>query len=126
MKPVILAGLLGLTTALTPVSHVEAQEIGVETLELFQTYLDLAEQFVGFTTEQEATVFLAVEGIAEIYEGRGEQAAAIPVLEAALDQYPDDLAARNIIRFKLRDLYNETGQAEQALAQLQAILEENS
>lgn len=126
MKPLILAGLFGLTTTLTPMASAQAQNVEVETIALFQSYLDIAEQFVGFTAEQEATVFLAVEGIVEIYEARGEAAAAIPVLQAALAQYPEDQPARNIIRFKLRDLYRDTGQADLALAELQAILDENS
>ncbi|MEX3015303.1 hypothetical protein [Gymnodinialimonas hymeniacidonis] len=126
MKHLMLAGILSVTAVFAPVHHAQAQEAEFEMIDLFQSYLDLAEQFVGFTTEQEATVFLAIEGVVEIYEERGEQAAAIPILQEALAQYPDDLAVRNIIRFKLRDLYRDTGQAELALAELQAIIEENS
>ncbi len=126
MKHMIIAGVLGVSALLAPAQEAYAQEAEIEMIGLFQSYLDIAEQFVGFTNEQEPTVFLAIEGVVEIYEERGEQAAAIPVLQDALAMYPDDLAVRNIIRFKLRDLYRDTGQAEAALAELQAILEENS
>ncbi len=126
MKHMFIASVLSVTALFAPVHNAQAQEAEYEMIGLFQSYLDLAEQFVDFTTEQEATVFLAIEGVAEIYEERGELAAAIPVLQEALAQYPDDLAVRNIIRFKLRDLYRDTGQADLALAELQAIIEENS
>ena len=33
---------------------------------------------------------------------------------------------RNVARFKLRDLYNETGQSAKALEQLELIIRENS
>ena len=65
------------------------------------------------------------EGIVEIHEERGEKAKAIPILKTILDKYPDDQAVRNIIRFKLRDLYRETGQADLALAELDVLIEEN-
>ncbi|WP_224814898.1 tetratricopeptide repeat protein [Hasllibacter sp. MH4015] len=126
MKTLIAAGLLSVTATLAPVYTAQAQDAEMAGIELFQSYMDIAEQFVGFATEQEATVFLAVEGIVEIFEERGEEAAAIPILQSALAQYPDDQPARNIIRFKLRDLYRDTGQADAALAELQAILDENS
>ena len=104
-----------------------AQEDGVETeyLELFMSYLDIADQFVDFASDSASTVFLATEGIVEIHEQRGEEAAAIPLLQEALALYPDNQAARNILRFKLRDLYRDTGQTELALAELRLILEEN-
>ena len=42
-----------------------------------------------------------------------------------LEQYPENQTVRNIIRFKLRDVYVETGQADLALAELEAVIEEN-
>lgn len=94
-------------------------------IEELQGYLALSEQFVDLANRSDAAVFFAVEGIVEIHEERGEEAAAIPILREALDKYPENQAVRNLIRFKLRDLYRETGQADLALAELQTLIEEN-
>ena len=70
-------------------------------------------------------VYFAIEGIVEIYEERDEMKGAIPHLEAILDEYPDNLTVRTITRFKLRDIYNEAGERDRALEQLEAIIAEN-
>ncbi|MEM9999658.1 MAG: hypothetical protein AAF940_02145 [Pseudomonadota bacterium] len=90
-----------------------------------QDYLDLAEQYVDLANRPEAAVFFAVEGIVEIHEARGEKAKAAELLAGMIDQFPDNPAARNIIRFELRDLHAEMGDADAALAQLQAVIEDN-
>lgn len=94
-------------------------------LETLQDYLAIAETFVELSNRPDTTVFFAIEGIVEIHEQRGEQAAAIPILREALDKYPDNQAVRNVIRFKLRDLYRETGQTDLALIELKTVIDEN-
>lgn len=106
----------------TPAAADDAEDY----IEELQRYLDVSEAFLNLANRKEAVVFFAVEGIVEIHEERGEQAKAIPALQSFLEKYPDNLAVRNIIRFKLRDLYRETGQTDLALTEMQTIIEENS
>ena len=124
MKNFFIATLVATSTAFA--APAIAQEAEGAEIELFLGYMEIAEQFLSFANRTDAAVFFAVEGVVEIHEDRGELAAAIPVLLGFLDQYPEDQAVRNLIRFKLRDLYRDTGQAEQALEQLRLVIEENS
>lgn len=94
-------------------------------IEQVQGYLDISEKYLTLANRKDAAVFFAVEGIVEIHEERGEKAKAIPVLEKILEKYPDNQTVRNIIRFKLRDVYRETGKADLALAELAAVINEN-
>ena len=121
MKPILIAALLALTTVFAAPAMADDHDF----LEELQDYLDISEKYISLANQKEAAVFFAVEGIVEIHEDRGEQAAAIPALQQVLETYPDDQTVRNIIRFKLRDLYRETGQADMALAELQAVIAEN-
>lgn len=93
---------------------------------LMDSYLALSDRWVGMLEQPDRAVFLAIEGITEIYEKSGRKAEAIPHLEAILERHPDDQAVRNAVRFKLRDLYKETGQADKALAELDRIVAENA
>ncbi len=95
-------------------------------LDLMENYLGLSERWVAMASQEETTVFLAVEGIIEIYEGRGEKAKAIPHLQRIVEQNPDNQAIRNVVRLKLRDLYNETGRSDMALQELDQIIAENA
>ena len=122
MKKLMIATvMLASATFAVPASAQEEEEF----LGLFQGYLDIAEQFVGLANRTDAAVFFAVEGIVEIHEERGEQAKAIPQLKKVLDIYPDNQPVRNIVHFKLRDLYRDTGQSDLALAELEVLIEEN-
>ncbi len=123
MKRLMIATTMMVTA--TFAAPAMADEDEAYNIELFQQYMEIADQFVTFANSQDSTVFFAVEGIVEIHEERGELAAAIPLLQNALEQYPDNQPVRNIIRFKLRDLYRDTGQTEMALAELQTLIEEN-
>lgn len=71
-------------------------------------------------------MFLAVEDITEIYNNRGEAAKGIEHLTRIMEQLPDDRTLRTIVRFKLRDLYQETGMTDKALAELDQIITENT
>ncbi len=124
MKKLIAVTMMVATTAFAAPAMAEEPE--ANEIELFLDYMEIAEQFLSFANRTDAAVFFAVEGVVEIHEERGELAAAIPVLKSFLDQYPDNQAVRNVIHFKLRDLFRDTGQAEQALAQLRTVVDENS
>ena len=121
MKKLMIVTVMAVTTAFAAPASADSEEA----IELLQGYLELSEQYVDLTNRKDASVFFAVEGIVEIHEARGEQAKAIPILQGVLEQFPENQAVRNLVRFKLRDLYRETGQTEQALAELQRVIEEN-
>tara|TARA_Y100000588_G_scaffold223484_1_gene237486 strand:+ start:335 stop:709 length:375 start_codon:yes stop_codon:yes gene_type:complete len=103
----------------------QAEEEEAEFIKNIQGYLDVSEKYVSLANGKDHAVFFAVEGIVEIHQERGEQAKAIPALKKILEKYPDNRTVRNIIRFKLRDVYVETGRADLALAELEAVIEEN-
>ncbi|RMH22307.1 MAG: hypothetical protein D6696_03725 [Acidobacteria bacterium] len=94
-------------------------------IKLMDQYLNLSDRFVALAGEPVSAAYLAIEGIVEIYENRGEKARAIPHLQRILERQGDDRAIRTLIRFKLRDLYNETGHSDKALEELDRIIEEN-
>ena len=89
-------------------------------------YLDLSRDVVELASKQETTIFLAIEGIVEIYEGREEMGRAVDHLNKIMQAYPDNRIVRNLVRFKLKDIYVETGQTDKALQVLDAIIEENN
>ena len=62
----------------------------------------------------------------ELYEQRGQKAQAIPHLERLLEQSSGNPVVENIVRFKLRDLYRDTGQGDRALAELDRIFRDNA
>ncbi len=88
-------------------------------------FLGIGEHFVKLASHKETAMFFAVEGIVEHYESRGEAAKAIPELLNVLQSYPDNQTIRNIVHFKLRDIYKETGRSDLALKELQAVVAEN-
>ena len=89
------------------------------------SYMDVSEKLVSLAGDRETTIFFAIEGIVEIYERRNELAKAPAHLDKILRKYPDNQTIRNIVRFKLRDVYNDTGQSDMALRELEAIIAEN-
>ena len=93
---------------------------------LMSNYLSLADQVVSIANRQDAAIFLALEGIFEIYEHRRDSPGAIPHLNRILETHAKDRVVRNLVRFKLRDIYKETGQMDKALEQLEKIIEENT
>ncbi len=119
-KPLAVIGVV-LTLCMAPAVASEEQDF----LRTIKSYLDISEQFVTLADRKEAALFFAVEGIVEIHEERGEHAKAAPLLEQVLEAYPDNQTVRNIVRFKLRDVYKETGRSDLALKQLQAVIREN-
>lgn len=121
------AGILLIALTFLPpatLGNAAEEDATLQFLNMMDQYLGLSRQWVDMASDDASAVYLALEGIIEIYEGRGEKAKAIPHLERLLDGV-DDPAKRNLIRFKIRDLYNETGRNEQALGVLDAIVAEN-
>lgn len=107
------------------VSPAQAAGEDEQFLQMIGEYLGVSQQFVDLAGTKEAAVYFAVEGIIEIYEQRGEQALAVPKLIEILDKYPDNQAVRNIVHFKLRDLYKDSGRSDKALLQLEQVIREN-
>ena len=97
----------------------------MEFVEILDGYMDVSEKFINMAGQQEAAVFFAIEGIVEIYEDRNELAKAPQHLQKILKKYPDNKTIRNIVRFKLRDVYNDTGKSDLALKELETIIAEN-
>jgi predicted negative regulator of RcsB-dependent stress response len=107
-------------------SGVSAQENPEKFIGLMSQYLGLANQVVDTASRPEATVFIAIEGIFEIYEKRRDVEGAIHHLEDILAKYGSDPTVRNLARLKLRDVYKESGQADKALEQLDLLIKENA
>ena len=124
MKKLAIAVVMIAAVFVAP-AHADDHDEEIDFLETVNSYLEVSERYVSLADRKEAAIFFAVEGIVEIHEDRGEQAAAIPMLTSILDQYPDNQTVRNVVRFKLRDLYRDTGQAEKALGELQQVIAEN-
>ena len=84
--------------------------------------MDSSEKLVSLSGDRETTIFFVIEGIVDIYERRDELAKVPPYLEKALEKYPDNKTIRNIVRFKLRDVYKDMGQSDLALRELEAMI----
>ncbi|MEL6477500.1 MAG: hypothetical protein AAFR17_09240 [Pseudomonadota bacterium] len=126
MKRLLIATLMATSSTFAmPAAAEDQDEEHAAHLELFEGYLEISEKYLDLAKRKDAAVFFAIEGIAEIYENRGQAAEAIPILKAALETHAEDQAIRNVIRFKLRDLYRETEQSDLALAELQSVIDEN-
>ncbi|MEO0543724.1 MAG: hypothetical protein AAFY99_07890 [Pseudomonadota bacterium] len=119
MKKLIMAATICIATLTIVPAHAD------EEVDQLNDYLALAEQYIDLAKRPEAAVFFAVEGIVEIHEARGEMAKATELLTSMLEKFPEKSAERNIIRFQLRDLHAEMGDANAALAQLQSVIEDN-
>ena len=124
LKNGVMAALIALT-ALAAQPAVADDDDDAAFLREIRDYLAVSETFVSLADKKEAAVFFAVEGIVEIHEARGEQAKAVPALQAILDKYPDNRTVRNIVRFKLHEVYKEIGSSDAALAELDAVIDEN-
>ena len=107
----------------TAPAHANEQE---DFLELMSQYLALGNAVVDTAERPEAAIFLAIEGIFEVYEQRRDAPNAVQHFERLLEQHGDNQTVRNLIRFKLRDIYKETGQMDKALEQLDLLVAENA
>ena len=119
-RSIVILGILTIGAPATAEDNPE-QFIG-----LMSQYLGLANQVVDTASRPEATVFLAIEGIFEIYEQRRDVNGAIGHLEDIIAKYGNDPTVRNLARLKLRDVYKESGQSDKALEQLDLLIKENA
>lgn len=107
-------------------SPVTAKDNPEQFIGLMSQYLNLAGQVVDTASRPEATAFLAIEGIFEIYEQRRDVKGAIDHMEEIIAKYGNDRTVRNLARLKLRDIYKESGQSDKALDQLDLLIKENA
>ena len=90
-------------------------------IELMGGYLDISEQWMKLVEDDDFVIYLVAEGITEVYEAKGDPAGAVPELEKLADQFKGRPRVATAIRFKLRDLYKDSGQLDKALDELHAI-----
>lgn len=95
-----------------------------EFVDLMSRYMSLVDQVVAATSSEEASVFLAIEGIYEVYEKRKDAPGAIAHFERLLDQHGDHRVIRTMLRLKIADIHKETGEADKVLEQLDLIITE--
>ena len=123
----VVKGLLASTAVtavlLAPSANANEQE---DFLQLMNQYLALSNAVVDTAARPEAAVYIAIEGIFEVYEQRRDAPSAVQHFERMLKEYGDNQTVRNLIRLKLRDIYKETGQTDKALQQLDLIVAENA
>jgi predicted negative regulator of RcsB-dependent stress response len=92
-------------------------------LELMDNYLNVSKKWVKMASERETTIYVVIERITEIYERKSAKVDAVPELRKILAKYKDNPTIGNIIHFKIAELYKNSGQANKALEELNAIVE---
>ncbi len=118
----LLSAALASTLLVAPAQAADEEDF----LLLMNQYLTLGNAVVDTAERPEAAVFLAIEGIFEVYEQRRDAPSAVQHFERLLREHGSNQTVRNLIRFKLRDIYKETGQSDKALEQLDLIVAENA
>ncbi|MDJ0655012.1 MAG: hypothetical protein QNJ40_12700 [Xanthomonadales bacterium] len=114
-----------LTTVAWPAQGQQPDE-AMQFVELMSEYMDLADKVVSTAETPEGAVFMAIEGIFEVYEQRRDAPGAVRHLNRILEANPDNQTVRNLVRFKLRDIHKETGDLDKALEQLDLVIKENT
>lgn len=94
-------------------------------LGVMKEYTELAGNWMKLLEDQDAVAFLVAEGIAEIYEQKGDKRKALPELRKLLETPGLGEPGKRAIRFKIRDIYKEAGMHDEALTELKAILQGN-
>jgi hypothetical protein len=97
-----------------------------EMIGMMQKYLEVSHRWIDMASRPETAVYLAAEGITEIYEHQGDKSKAIPHLRKVMERHKGNRTVESAIRFKIRDIYKDSGQFEEALAELDAIVEANA
>ncbi|MEM7408226.1 MAG: hypothetical protein AAF458_23255 [Pseudomonadota bacterium] len=121
-----LAALMLSVALVTPNPvHAEEHDDDGNELELIESYLEVADRVVRMAAKREVTIFFAIEGIAETYQAQGDLDAALARFEAMLKEHEGDQTVRNLILFKMRDIYEERGQPKKTLAVLDRVIAEN-
>ena len=127
--PILAAALLCFALALAPGRQAKAQlppDADLTTINQFidvmDGYLDVTDKWMKLVEDEDSVIYLVAEGISEVYEEKGDAVGAIPELEKMVEKYKSRPRVTTAIRFKLRDLYKESGQYDKALKELHAIL----
>lgn len=119
---VVLAVLLtGLSSVAADREHVEHGD-EMKFINLMDKYLALSQRVAAIASQPDASVFLAIEGIVEIYEERGEMDQAIEHLNRLIKESPNNRSLRTIARFKLREIYGDLEMRSKALSELDRII----
>ena len=98
------------------------QDYELPCITLMDNDLALSQRVATIASPRDTSRFLAIEGIAEIDEERGEMNKAIEHLNRLVQQSPNNHALCTIVRCKLRDIYNELNMTGKALAELDRIV----
>lgn len=125
MNKKLIAAILFSIIAMTPVAHAKDEAETAAFIQLMSEYLDVSRKVVELANSPQGAAYLAVEGIYEIYEQQRDAPSAIAHYQRLLEESRGNQAIRNLIRFKLRDIYRETSQPKKALEQLDLVLAEN-
>ncbi len=129
----LIAALLVLAVLLTGLSSAVARDHEekfehseeVKFINMMDKYLALSQRVAAIASQSDASVFLAIEGIVEIYEERGEMDKAIEHLNRVIKASPNNRALRTIARFKLREIYGDLEMTSKALSELDQIIEDH-
>ncbi len=113
--------LTGLSTAAAGQEDIEQGE-EMQFISLMDNYLALSQRVAAIASQSDASVFLAIEGIVEIYEARGEMDKAIEHLNRVIKESPNNRSLRTIARFKLREIYGDLDMTSKALSELDRII----
>ncbi len=121
MLVVLMVSVAGLSTGLADQEDVEQGE-EMAFINLMDNYLALSQRVAAIASQSDASVFLAIEGIVEIYEARGEMDKAIEHLNRVIKESPNNRSLRTIARFKLREIYGDLDMTSKALSELDQII----
>lgn len=95
-------------------------------LELMHSYLEISGQWYELVSNRDLAIYLAIDGIVELYEQKGNKLDAVPVLRDLMKRYGSNRTVRTMIRFKIRDILKDSGKVDEALKELMQIIEENA
>lgn len=104
-------------------AEVEQVEMMTRFINLLSTYLDVADHWVEMLSQREKAIYLAAEGIKELYENKGNKLDAVPHLRKIAQRYPGNRVIQAVIHFEIRDIYKDSGQPDKALEELEKVID---
>ncbi len=122
---VVVALAVFVMFASAPASAQESVREQERFMDVMSKYLEFSTRYVRIAEYPHAVLHLSVESIVETYEARGEGIKAVEHLRGLLAE-TKQRTARNILRMKIRDLLQQYGRSEEALAELDALFRENN
>jgi len=87
-----------------------------------KSYLEVSDRWMEICADRDSVVYMVSERTTELFERRGDKAGAIPRLEALLAKPGVGPVGKNAVRFKIADIHKEAGNHDEALKQLDAII----